>query len=151
MVKRVTQKAAERGYLDGQFLIAMPGMQDTRFSRTVVYICAHSADGAMGIMVNQPAPHITFPDLLVKLDVIPATDLIALPSRAGGVKVLDLGVARDIEATSITMSGRRKKISAQVWRSKNFGIEWIFTWGLILRKRSSRTFVFSSPIAFCIA
>ena len=52
MVKRVTQKAAERGYLDGQFLIAMPGMQDSRFSRTVVYICAHSADGAMGIMGN---------------------------------------------------------------------------------------------------
>ena len=39
-----------RGYLDGQLLIAMPGMQDSRFARTVVYICAHSADGAMGTL-----------------------------------------------------------------------------------------------------
>src|SRR5262245_29761409 len=65
-----------RGYLDGQMLIAMPSMGDDRFSRSVIYICAHSSDGAMGIIVNQPATNISFPDLLVKLDVIPASDLI---------------------------------------------------------------------------
>jgi putative transcriptional regulator len=80
-----------RGYLDGQMLIAMPSMGDDRFSRSVIYICAHSSDGAMGIIVNQPAPNISFADLLVKLDVIPATDLIELPSSAGGVKVLKGG------------------------------------------------------------
>ena len=83
MVKRVTKKAPGRGYLDGQFLIAMPGMQDTRFSRTVVYICAHSSDGAMGIMVNQPAPQITFRDLLVQLNIIPEGPEIRLPDAAG--------------------------------------------------------------------
>jgi putative transcriptional regulator len=66
-------------------------MQDERFARSVIYICAHSSEGAMGIVVNQPAAHISFKDLLVKLDVIPAADLIQLPGRAGGVKVLKGG------------------------------------------------------------
>ena len=67
---------SERGYLDGQMLIASPGMSDERFARTVIYVCAHSSEGAMGIVVNQPAKHISFPDLLVKLDVVPASDLM---------------------------------------------------------------------------
>jgi putative transcriptional regulator len=84
-------KPSVRGYLDGQMLIAMPSMRDERFARTLIYICAHSSDGAMGIVVNQPAANISFPDLLVQLEVIPATDLIQLPSRAGVVKVLKGG------------------------------------------------------------
>src|SRR5271169_6368970 len=63
------------GFLDGQMLIAMPSMGDERFARTVIYMCAHSADGAMGIIVNQPAAHISFSDLLVQLEVLPAADL----------------------------------------------------------------------------
>jgi putative transcriptional regulator len=85
------RKASKRGYLDGQMLIAMPSMGDDRFARSVIYVCAHSTEGAMGIIVNQPAAHISFPDLLVQLDVIPAADLIQLPRRAGGVKVLKGG------------------------------------------------------------
>ena len=81
-------KGRGRGYLDGQMLIAMPTMLDERFSRSLIYICAHSSDGAMGIIVNQPAPNINFSDLLVKLDVIPAADVIQLPSRADVVKVM---------------------------------------------------------------
>lgn len=88
---KARSSAPKRGYLDGQMLIAMPSMGDDRFSRSVIYICAHSSDGAMGIIVNQPASNISFADLLVKLDVIPATDLIELPSSAGGVKVLKGG------------------------------------------------------------
>ncbi|MCZ7641641.1 MAG: YqgE/AlgH family protein [Pseudorhodoplanes sp.] len=65
-----------RGYLDGQMLVAMPSMNDDRFARTVVYVCAHSSEGAMGIVVNQLAPNINFPDLLVQLQVIPESDLI---------------------------------------------------------------------------
>ncbi len=80
-----------RSYLDGQMLIAMPTMGDDRFSRSVIYLCAHSSDGAMGIIVNRPAANISFTDLLVKLDVVPATDLIQLPPSAGGVKVLKGG------------------------------------------------------------
>src|SRR4029077_12365110 len=77
-----------RGYLDGQMLIAMPAMMDDRFARSLIYICAHSSEGAMGIVVNHLAANINFSDLLVKLNVIPATDIIRLPTRAGGVKVM---------------------------------------------------------------
>jgi putative transcriptional regulator len=72
-------------------LIAMPTMGDERFSRSVIYMCAHSSEGAMGIIVNHPAAHISFSDLLVQLNVIPAADIIQLPTRAEGVKVMKGG------------------------------------------------------------
>ena len=53
--------------LAGQLLIAMPGMGDPRFDRSVVYLCAHSGEGAMGLMVNKPATELRFPDLLEQL------------------------------------------------------------------------------------
>ena len=74
-------KGKRRGYLNGQMLIAMPAMGDDRFSRSLIYICAHSSEGAMGIVVNHPARNIHFSDLLVKLNVIPAADVIRLPTR----------------------------------------------------------------------
>jgi putative transcriptional regulator len=80
-----------RGYLDGQMLIAMPMMGDERFTRSLIYVCAHSNEGAMGIVVNQVAGNINFPDLLVQLDVIPAADRIVLPVGAEAVKVLKGG------------------------------------------------------------
>ena len=95
MTRKALQKGvstgAPRGFLDGQMLIASPAMRDERFARSVIYMCAHSSEGAMGIVINQPAPHISFRDLLVKLDVIPEADKILLPSRAGGVTVLKGG------------------------------------------------------------
>jgi putative transcriptional regulator len=89
--RRKAAKSSARGYLDGQMLIAMPALQDGPFSRSVIYVCAHSNDGAMGIIVNHPAANINFPDLLVQLEVIPAADRIQLPSRAETVKVLKGG------------------------------------------------------------
>jgi putative transcriptional regulator len=94
MAMKVTARKGgghKRGYFDGQMLIAMPTMRDERFARSLIYVCAHSSEGAMGIVVNQPAPNIKFPDLLVQLDVIPAVDLIQLPPKAGTVKVLKGG------------------------------------------------------------
>jgi putative transcriptional regulator len=88
---RKKSKRSARGYLDGQMLIAMPSMEDERFTRTLIYVCAHSTEGAMGIVVNQPAPHINFPDLLVQLEVIPAADRIQLPSGAETMRVLKGG------------------------------------------------------------
>ena len=91
IARKPSAKAPKRGYLDGQMLIAMPTMRDERFARSLIYVCAHSSEGAMGIIVNQLASNINFPDLLVQLDVIPAADLIQLPPRAGEVKVLKGG------------------------------------------------------------
>ena len=76
------------GYLDGQMLVAMPGMGDARFSRAVIYMCAHSADGAMGIIVNQPAPNIRFPEILAQLDILSDAESIRLPTRAEQISVL---------------------------------------------------------------
>ncbi len=59
------------GYLAGQMLIAMPQMQDSRFSRTVVYLCAHTAEGAMGLVVNRLFSALSFPDLLEQLNIDP--------------------------------------------------------------------------------
>jgi putative transcriptional regulator len=80
-----------RGFLDGQMLVAMPSMSDERFARAVIYVCAHSTEGAMGIIVNQAVADVDFPDLLVQLNVIPDSDRIELPRRAEGVKVLKGG------------------------------------------------------------
>lgn len=59
----------ERGFLDGQFLIAMPGVQDGNFARSVVYICAHSPAGAMGFIINRQQD-LSFPDVLEHLKLI---------------------------------------------------------------------------------
>jgi putative transcriptional regulator len=57
------------GQLAGKCLIAMPQMGDPRFARSVVYLCAHSADGAMGLIVNKPAPDVRLGDLLDHLKI----------------------------------------------------------------------------------
>ena len=85
--QRTKQQSGE-GYLDGQLLVAMPGMADERFSRTVIYLCAHSPEGAMGIVVNKPAADLSFPDLLVQLDIVPEPERIRLPQRVGLMPVL---------------------------------------------------------------
>lgn len=79
--------AARHGYLDGQFLIAMPGVEESSFARSVVYLCAHSADGAMGLIINKPMTHLSFRDLLVQLDIIGTEDTIRLPGPADVMRV----------------------------------------------------------------
>lgn len=79
------------GYLDGQLLIAMPVMDDERFARSVIYLCAHSSEGAMGIIVNRPAGSIDFPQLLVQLDIIGKAEQIKLPGSAECMRVLKGG------------------------------------------------------------
>ena len=68
-------------YLTGRFLIAMPGMPDDRFSKTLIYMCAHGPEGAMGLVVNKPLETISFPDLLEQLD-------ITVPPAGEGIEVL---------------------------------------------------------------
>jgi putative transcriptional regulator len=87
----IGHNSPDHGYLDGQLLIAMPVMGDPRFERSVIYMCAHSSEGAMGIMVNRPAGSIDFPELLVQLDIIKEDDQIKLPETAESMKVLKGG------------------------------------------------------------
>jgi putative transcriptional regulator len=85
---RSNSQNAQSEYLDGQMLIAMPVMDDERFQRSVIYMCAHSSEGAMGIIVNRPAGSIDFPGLLLQLDIIKQGDRITLPKSAEAMKVL---------------------------------------------------------------
>ncbi|MBM3609810.1 MAG: YqgE/AlgH family protein [Alphaproteobacteria bacterium] len=87
-MERLKPQRAQPGYLSGQMLIAMPSMRDERFERSVIYICAHSAEGAWGLAVNRRSRRLTFADLLVQLDIIKAADTPQLPPRIAGISVL---------------------------------------------------------------
>ena len=87
MVLSSLQDTGERGFLDGQFLIAMPGLQDGNFVRSVIYICAHSPAGAMGLIINRAQP-LSFIDLLLHLDMLDADSVSVLPDAARGMPVL---------------------------------------------------------------
>ena len=77
----MSDEATAEGYLAGQILIAMPSMSDPRFARTVIYLCAHNADGAMGLVLNRLISSITFKDLLDELKVEePAPEEAAVPA-----------------------------------------------------------------------
>ncbi|MFO1122641.1 MAG: YqgE/AlgH family protein [Hyphomicrobiales bacterium] len=76
-------------YLTGQMLIAMPGMSDTRFEQSVICVCSHSENGAMGIIVNKATPMMSFADLFSRLDIggrsLPAEgELMTMPVLYGG-------------------------------------------------------------------
>jgi putative transcriptional regulator len=75
------------GFLDGHLLIAMPSMADKRFARSVIYICAHSADGAMGIVINKLATEVAFRELLVQLDIVKTRNRSRLPAHVDRVRV----------------------------------------------------------------
>lgn len=79
----MTEKPSS-SFLGGQILIAMPGMQDPRFRRTLVYLCAHSEEGAMGLVINRHADNLKLRDLFTRLK-IPIDDSLALePVHYGG-------------------------------------------------------------------
>ncbi|WOC15317.1 hypothetical protein MP213Fo_07700 [Pseudochrobactrum sp. MP213Fo] len=78
------------GFLNGQFLLAMPGMTDERFARKVIYVCAHSEQGTMGFIINQLQP-LEFPDLLVRLGLITQRQCILLPEKARSLMVRNGG------------------------------------------------------------
>jgi putative transcriptional regulator len=65
----ITAKTMLDSNLEGQLLIAMPGMADTRFSRSVVYMCAHSDEGAMGLIINQATENLNLGTLLEQIDM----------------------------------------------------------------------------------
>ena len=89
-ILRSKRNAAPSGFLDDQFLIAMPGMRDDRFARSVIYVCAHSEEGAMGIIINQ-AQQLRFPDLLVQLGIVDEKQAIRLPAPARDLLVRNGG------------------------------------------------------------
>jgi putative transcriptional regulator len=70
--------------LTGQLLVAMPQMTDPRFARSVVYLCAHSAEGAMGLVINRLIDSLTFDSLLEQIGVERTATGGSLPIHFGG-------------------------------------------------------------------
>ena len=70
--------------LTGQFLISMPSLEDDRFEKTVIYMCAHSKDGAMGIIINKKIDYDLYPDLLEQLGIDKPLEDKKLYIRYGG-------------------------------------------------------------------
>ncbi len=70
--------------LSGKILIAMPGMGDPRFDKSVIFLCAHSDDGAMGLIVNKPAPEVRFSSLLQQLKIAPSETSADIRVHFGG-------------------------------------------------------------------
>lgn len=67
MTKSANHDTTEDAGIIGQFLIAMPGMSDPRFDRSVIYVCSHSSSGAMGLIINKPVEDLTFAEVMHQL------------------------------------------------------------------------------------
>ena len=69
-IETMTDKTLEElPFLDGKFLIAMPGMGDPRFDHAVIFMCAHTPEGAMGLMINRPVAELSFANLMKQLNI----------------------------------------------------------------------------------
>ena len=79
-----TKTPANIPFLDGKLLIAMPGMGDPRFDKAVIFMCAHSPEGAMGLIINKPAHALKFDDLMTQLGIDWDGDLPSPPVHHGG-------------------------------------------------------------------
>jgi putative transcriptional regulator len=82
--RKSTGSLSAADFLTGQLLIAMPAMEDPRFSQSVIYLCAHTPEGAMGLVLNRPLQRPKFDDLLRQLEVAPAPPARRITLCAGG-------------------------------------------------------------------
>lgn len=94
------------GYLPGQLLIAMPGIEDPRFSESVIYLCAHSEDGAMGIVVNKVIDSLKFSQLLQQMDISGNHHRLNLEIHFGGP--VDAGRGFVLHSTDYDSDGTMK-------------------------------------------
>jgi putative transcriptional regulator len=82
--ERLNDVLIESTHLVGKLLLAMPAMEDTRFERAVIYVCAHSSEGAMGLVINQVSNGITFPGLLDQLEIQTRQPVADVSIHTGG-------------------------------------------------------------------
>lgn len=79
-----TENNNNSSFLSGYCLVATPSMEDTRFEHAVIFVCAHSKEGAMGIIVNRKIEQVTFSDLLEQLELFPSNDILINDVLYGG-------------------------------------------------------------------
>ena len=87
----MTIQTSKSSYFSGQLLVAMPTMPDPRFAQTVIYVCAHNEDGAMGLIINRAMEEVTFPDLLEQLGIELLDPRAAIRVHSGGPVEVERG------------------------------------------------------------
>jgi putative transcriptional regulator len=101
----------KEGFLEGKFLIALPGMPDPRFERSVILMCAHSSQGAMGLIVNKPVEGVAFGYLMEKLGIKITANRIETPVLFGGPMETERGL---ILHSSEYQSGNSTAITSEI-------------------------------------
>ncbi|MBV8977437.1 MAG: YqgE/AlgH family protein [Alphaproteobacteria bacterium] len=84
MASKQQGSSGPQGFLLGKLLVALPGMSDPRFEQSVIFMCAHSDEGAMGLIVNKPFEGLTFREMVEKLDLAVSPDATEPPILFGG-------------------------------------------------------------------
>lgn len=84
MGTQVPREDAGESFLEGKLLIALPGMPDPRFEKSVIFICAHSGEGAMGLIINKPVEGLSFREMMEKLNIGVTSNTPDRPILFGG-------------------------------------------------------------------
>jgi putative transcriptional regulator len=105
-------ESADEGFLHGKLLIAMPGMPDPRFDKSVILMCSHSAEGALGVIVNKPIDQLPFRDLLVKMDIPVTEETPRVPVAFGGPVETDRGFV--IHTTDRVVAASSMAVTADI-------------------------------------
>ncbi|HTO40718.1 MAG TPA: YqgE/AlgH family protein [Rhizomicrobium sp.] len=82
--KPIYRPEGGESFLEGKLLIALPGMADPRFEKAVIFMCAHSGDGAMGIIINKPVDGLGFREMMDRLDIGVTAQTPDFPILFGG-------------------------------------------------------------------
>ncbi|WP_298858166.1 YqgE/AlgH family protein [uncultured Sulfitobacter sp.] len=88
--------------LTGQLLIAMPGMDDPRFARSVVFICAHSDEGAMGVIINKHVGDMTLREVFARIEITASTGPVSTPVHFGGPVETKRGFVLHLDKTRLS-------------------------------------------------
>ncbi|MCP5432407.1 MAG: YqgE/AlgH family protein [Alphaproteobacteria bacterium] len=107
-------------FLEGSLLIAMPTMSDPRFQKSVIYLCAHSAQGALGIVVNKTLDNITFVELLTQLDIRSELELSPRPVHFGGPVETTRGFV--LHSLDYASDDATLKVSSEIGLTATLGI-----------------------------
>lgn len=103
---RDNQPVEGESFLEGKLLIALPGMSDPRFEKSVIFMCAHSSEGAMGLIINKPIEGLGFHDLVKNLDIRVTSNAPDSPILFGGPVETGRGFvlhSSEYESESFTM------------------------------------------------
>jgi putative transcriptional regulator len=113
--------------LEGHLLIAMPDMQDERFDRAVIYMCAHSSEGAMGLVINRLAMDVKLDELVVQLDLVKegetmslAPSMHAMPIFRGGP--VELGRGFVLHSPDFALPSATLRVTPDICLSANVDI-----------------------------